>query len=110
MCVARGGSVQKIGGVAPEARAAIREAVQAGAAAIREAAQAAREAAQAAREAAREESADSTAPVPPVPPVPPIPPVTGGKLVTGTLNGGGPEISITTMNGDVTLRQLEAKK
>ena len=35
---------------------------------------------------------------------------TGGKLVTGTLNGGGPEISVVTMNGDVTLRQLEAKK
>ena len=91
----------------PEAREAIREAVQAGAAAMRDAAQAAREAAQAAREAAREESADSTALVSPIPP---IPPVTGGKLVTGTLNGGGPEISVTTMNGDVTLRQLEAKK
>lgn len=38
-----------------------------------------------------------------------IPPMTGGKLVTGTLNGGGPEISIATMNGDVTLRQLESK-
>lgn len=38
-----------------------------------------------------------------------IPTVTGGKLVTGTLNGGGPEISVATMNGDVTLRQLEKK-
>jgi hypothetical protein len=46
----------------------------------------------------------------PVPPMPPIPPVTGGKLVTGTLNGGGPEIAVATMNGDVTLRQSEAKK
>ena len=42
--------------------------------------------------------------------MPPIPPVTGGKLVTGTLNGGGPEITVATMNGDVTLRQIEAKK
>ena len=42
--------------------------------------------------------------------IPSIPTLTGGKLVTGTLNGGGPEISVTTMNGDVTLRQLEAKK
>ena len=38
-----------------------------------------------------------------------IPTLTGGKLVTGTLNGGGPEISVATMNGDVTLRQLEKK-
>lgn len=34
-------------------------------------------------------------------------PLTGGKLVSGTLNGGGPEIIITTMNGDVTLRKLK---
>lgn len=47
------------------------------------------------------------APVPPIPPIPPIPTITGGKLVTGTLNGGGPEISVSTMNGDVTLRQLK---
>jgi len=39
-----------------------------------------------------------------------IPTMSGGKLVTGTLNGGGPEISVATMNGDVTLRRLEAKK
>ena len=78
--------------------------------AMRDAAQAARDAAQAAREAARDDSSDSVAPMPPMPPIPPIPPVTGGKLVTGTLNGGGPEISVATMNGDVTLRQLEAKK
>jgi hypothetical protein len=46
-------------------------------------------------------------PVPPVPPVPAIPTITGGKLVTGALNGGGPEISVATMNGDVTLRILK---
>lgn len=38
-----------------------------------------------------------------------IPTITGGKLVTGTLNGGGPEISVSTMSGDVILRQLEKK-
>ena len=57
-------------------------------------------------------TAPEAAPVPPVPPVPPmpaIPTITGGKLVSGTLNGGGPEISVATMNGDVTLRRLEAK-
>jgi hypothetical protein len=36
--------------------------------------------------------------------------ITGGKLVTGTLNGGGPEISVSTMNGDVTLRKIDATK
>lgn len=46
----------------------------------------------------------------PFPPKIPSPTITGGKLVTGTLNGGGPEISVSTMNGDVTLRKWEAKK
>jgi DUF4097 and DUF4098 domain-containing protein YvlB len=46
----------------------------------------------------------------PMPPKVAIPTMSGGKLVTGTLNGGGPEISVATMNGDVTLRRLEAKK
>lgn len=48
------------------------------------------------------------APRVPAPPKPPVPTITGGKLVTGTLNGGGPEISVTTMNGDVILRKLGA--
>ncbi len=44
-------------------------------------------------------------------PVPPrVPTITGGKLVTGTLNGGGPEISVSTMNGDVVLRKLGGKQ
>lgn len=48
------------------------------------------------------------APKPAVAPLPPkvsIPTISGGKLVTGTLNGGGPEISVSTMNGDVVLRK-----
>ncbi len=102
-----------------EIRVAVREAVQAGAeaareaaSAIREAAQAAREGAQAARDAARDEPtrAVSTGPVSPMPPMPPLPPMTGGKIVSGTLNGGGPDIRIATMNGDVTLRRVETKK
>jgi hypothetical protein len=36
--------------------------------------------------------------------------MTGGKIVSGTLNGGGPEIRVTTMNGDVTLRKITAEK
>jgi hypothetical protein len=94
------------GVLSDDERNVIREATRAAAIAVRDAAQAAREAAQAAREGA---DMDSVAPRPPVPPIPPIPPITGGKLVTGTLNGGGPEISVATLNGDVTLRQLEKK-
>lgn len=109
-------SAGKHGGILPlEAQEAIREAVRTGAEAAREAAQAIREAAQAAREGAAEaaradaaRSGEVTAPTPPVPPKPPkFPSVTpsGGKLVTGTLNGGGTEINVSTMNGDVTLRK-----
>jgi hypothetical protein len=114
----------------PEAAEAIREATRMAAQAGREAAEAAREGLEAAREgleAARrtaeaahaqaEQSRSATHngvtvnPAPPVPPVPPLPPVlptiTGGKLITGTLNGGGPEINVATLNGDVTLRKLQ---
>lgn len=49
-------------------------------------------------------------PRPPMVPKVAIPTIGGGKLVTGTLNGGGPEISVATMNGDVTLRKLGDKK
>jgi hypothetical protein len=38
------------------------------------------------------------------PRMPNIPALSGGKMVSGKLNGGGPEISITTMNGNITLR------
>lgn len=108
----------------PEAREALREAGRVSAEAAREIAEAMREAAAAAREgleATREgaeaaRNAEDRPPKPPrpafsprVPKVPTIPTITGGKLVTGTLNGGGPEISVATMNGDVTLRQAEAK-
>lgn len=63
---------------------------------------------------ARAEAAATASPVlAPTPPKPPaiakVPTISGGKLVTGTLNGGGPEISIATMNGDVTLRKLDKK-
>lgn len=41
----------------------------------------------------------------PVPPKMPKMTISGGKLVTGSLNGGGPEINVATMNGDVILRK-----
>lgn len=108
----------------PEATDAIREAARAAAQAGREAAEAAREGLEAARRGAEEARAQAehsrsathngvaVEPVPPVPPIPPMPAmptITGGKLITGTLNGGGPEINVATLNGDVTLRKIEAK-
>ncbi|WP_414660909.1 DUF4097 family beta strand repeat-containing protein [Horticoccus sp. 23ND18S-11] len=116
--------------ISEEVRESIREAAQVGATAVKQALEAVREGLDAARvsadeaskevDAARRELERSRArtakplhaangPVPPVPPKPPIPTISGGKLVTGTLNGGGPEISVATMNGDVTLRRLVAK-
>ena len=38
-------------------------------------------------------------------PRPPVPPITGGKVVSGTLNGGGVDIKVSTMNGEITLRK-----
>jgi hypothetical protein len=37
----------------------------------------------------------------------PLPPIVGGKIVSGTLNGGGVDIKISTMNGEITLRQTK---
>jgi hypothetical protein len=100
-----------------EIRATVQAAVRVGVEAAREASRAAREAVREARRAhagdddyAEEDvvvDLDENNPNPPLPPIPPLPPVTGGKIVTGTLNGGGPELRITTMNGDVTLRKTE---
>ena len=92
-----------------EIRATVQAAVRVGVEAAREAGRAAREAVREARRANGEHiEADEEIPHDiPLPPVPPLPPMTGGKIVTGTLNGGGPEIRITTMNGDVTLRKAE---
>jgi hypothetical protein len=34
-------------------------------------------------------------------------PTFGGKSVIGTLNGGGVDIQLATMNGTITLRQVK---
>ena len=90
--------------VAIEVRTAVREAVRVG----MEAARAARDAAlEATRNADNEDVIIEHDGEIPVPPTPPLPPMTGGKIVSGTLNGGGTEIRVTTMNGDVTLRKAQ---
>lgn len=98
------------GSDADEIRATVHEAVRMGVEAAREAARGARDAMREAKGGAadRDEEEDHE-PIMPIPPVAPLPPMTGGKIVTGTLNGGGPEIRITTMNGDVTLRKTGSK-
>jgi len=72
-----------------------------------------REMARATKELADEDAdAPTPAPSPKVPKAPrapraPMPPITGGKLVTGELNGGGVDIKISTMNGEITVRQTK---
>jgi len=46
------------------------------------------------------------APVAPIPPIPPVPNF-GGKSIVGTLNGGGIDIKLTSMNGTITLRETK---
>ncbi|MBL9198988.1 MAG: DUF4097 family beta strand repeat protein [Opitutaceae bacterium] len=114
-------AVREAATVAQEAVAAVKE----GFGAAREGVEAARREAseRARRDAERERNRTSrpaeapaapAAAKPPTAPTPPkmpsIPTISGGKLVTGTLNGGGPEISVATMNGDVTLRKLSTGK
>lgn len=72
--------------------------------AARDVAIAARDAAQAARAGMEEAKIEiSTS----MDAIPPLPPMTGGKTVSGTLNGGGVEIQAATLNGDITLKKIE---
>ena len=72
-----------------------------------EAADAAREAAEAVREGLSEARIELSGVMPPTTPIPPLPPMTGGKIVSGTLNGGGVEIQAATLNGDIILKKAE---
>jgi hypothetical protein len=93
--------------VAAEAKSAVREAQ----AEARDRAEEAKERATGIDGKSTGEAAPASPPAPRVPrgPHPPLPPIipaiAGGKVVSGTLNGGGIEIQVTTMNGDITLRK-----
>lgn len=90
---------------APEAVQSVQEAARE---AQREAQQAQREAQRLAQEVSREVSrAFSGAPAAPHAPRAPIVPIFGGKAIVGTLNGGGVDISLATMNGTITLREAK---
>ncbi len=56
--------------------------------------------------AVQEGKGEMVAPRAPRPPRAPIS-ITGGKLVTGVLNGGGVDIKVSSMNGELTLRQTK---
>ena len=73
----------------------------------RETERAAKEATAATPEAESTPPTPPTAPRAPRAPRAPMPPITGGKVVSGTLNGGGVDIKISTMNGEITLRQTK---
>lgn len=94
-----------------EIQAAVRDAVRVGMEAAREASRAARDAIREASQNHEDGDDEVERPEPPIPPMAPLPPMTGGKMVTGTLNGGGgAEIRVTTMNGNVTLRKTQPNK
>ncbi|HYD84916.1 MAG TPA: DUF4097 family beta strand repeat-containing protein, partial [Opitutus sp.] len=104
----KGESGHGAGAIDEDIRATVRDAVRVGMEAAREATRAARDAMREARENGHVNvDVNLDGMTIPVPPMPPLPPMTGGKIVTGTLNGGGPEILISTMNGDVTLRKAK---
>ncbi len=78
---------------------------------IREAAIAAADAARQAADAVHEQidmaRMEMSGAVAPGSPIPPLPPMTGGKIVSGTLNGGGGEIQASTLNGDIVLKKAD---
>jgi hypothetical protein len=83
-----------------EIRDSIREAAA-------DAAEAARDAAEAVHEGLAEARVQLAGVMPPTTPLPPLPPMTGGKIVSGALNGGGVEIQAATLNGDIILKKIE---
>jgi hypothetical protein len=90
---------------AREAAQAVKEASRAADEAIRQGAQAAKEAMQATQEGLAQAGISINLKGSNFS----IPTISGGQLVTGTLNGGGPEISVSTMSGDIKLLYLEKK-
>lgn len=95
-------------GEAPQAAAAA--AAEATRVAVQVARDVQREVAREVARAVKEGTGENVTPrVPRAPraPRPPMPPITGGKLITGTLNGGGVDIKVSTMNGEITLRQTK---
>jgi hypothetical protein len=69
-----------------------------------------RAAAEAKRAAGKNNSGVSIPPIPPIPPmpaIPHIPPMAGGRVVAGTLNGGGTDITITTLSGEIRFRKAK---
>jgi hypothetical protein len=87
---------------------AVRDAIAVGLDVAREATEAARQAADAMRDATN--SMKDNGDMSPMPKMKSVPPMTGGKIVSGALNGGGVDIQAATMNGEVILRKLEPKK
>lgn len=91
-----------------EAAEAARAATEAARAAAEEVRAAAQEATRSNSGEFRVEKTGKPAPRAPRAPRPPsIPALAGGKVVSGILNGGGPEIQIATMNGDIVVRKID---
>lgn len=61
----------------------------------------------AAQQGQNRDGAQPMPPMPPMPMIPHIPPMAGGRVVSGTLNEGGTDISVTTLNGEIRFRKAE---
>ena len=72
---------------------------------VREAAVAAADASHQAAEAVREGLEEAHIQISGI--VAPLPPMTGGKVISGKLNGGGTEIQAATLTGDIMLKKAE---
>jgi hypothetical protein len=102
-------SVDDGAAVHPTVREVARAAREVAREVTREVSRAVREAARevAASEAAASDDASDEPAIAPAAPMPPMPAIAGfsRKTITGTLNGGGVDISLTSMNGTITLRR-----
>jgi hypothetical protein len=93
----------------PDASQTTRDVQKAVREAQRAAEKAARDAQRAVEQAMRdaERAVNGHGPRPPHPPRMPVLPMFGGKSIVGTLNGGGVDIQLASMNGAITLRQAK---
>lgn len=100
---------EPMGDSARMAALAARDAAREGARIAREVAEQVRDAMRDAANNVHDGNADAAPRAPRAPrgPRPPsIPAIVGGKVVTGTLNGGGTDVQIATMNGNIVVRKI----
>lgn len=104
------GAVEMAMEIAEEVREAMieaREEMRANEAEMRRAQEEIREVEKEIRQAEKEMRKQEAPRAPRAPRPPSIPSMAGGKVVSGTLNGGGVDIQVATMNGDILIRKTK---